>query len=251
MSEPMNGFDSSIVDEKASKVGPAGIDIAYQRFGNPDAPVVLLIMGVAAQLIHWPDAFCHALVEGGLQVIRFDNRDIRALHAPDGCPASRPARGAGRRPVVGVIHAVGYGCRRGGIAGRARLQEGTCRRRVHGRRDCANDGDRASGPCPLSHLDDVDDGQHVSRAALAGGAARSVQRPARNHPRRSDSADAPGFPRGRLARISERTRRKSPREQAAPTTAATIRSASLVRRSRRSLPAIAPNACGISRSPPS
>ena len=29
----MNG---AIVDEKASKVGPAGIDIAYQRFGNPE-----------------------------------------------------------------------------------------------------------------------------------------------------------------------------------------------------------------------
>jgi hypothetical protein len=31
------------VDEIASKVGPAAIDIAYQRLGNPDAPVVLLI----------------------------------------------------------------------------------------------------------------------------------------------------------------------------------------------------------------
>jgi pimeloyl-ACP methyl ester carboxylesterase len=75
MSEMVNGFDSSIVDEKASKVGPAGIDIVYHRFGNPDAPVALLIMGVAAQSIHWPDAFCHALADHGLHVIRFDNRD--------------------------------------------------------------------------------------------------------------------------------------------------------------------------------
>jgi pimeloyl-ACP methyl ester carboxylesterase len=59
----------------ASKVGPAGIDIAYQRLGNPDAPPVLLIMGIAAQSINWPDAFCHALIDRGLQVIRFDNRD--------------------------------------------------------------------------------------------------------------------------------------------------------------------------------
>jgi hypothetical protein len=76
MSELVNGFDASIVDEKASKVGPAGIDIAYQRLGNPDAPVVLLIMGIAAQSIAWPDAFCHALVDRGLQLIRFDNRDV-------------------------------------------------------------------------------------------------------------------------------------------------------------------------------
>jgi hypothetical protein len=45
MSELVNGFDGSIADQKASKVGPAGIDIAYQRLGNPDAPVVLLIWG--------------------------------------------------------------------------------------------------------------------------------------------------------------------------------------------------------------
>ena len=35
MSEPVNEFDGSIVEEKATKVGPAGIDIAYQRLGNP------------------------------------------------------------------------------------------------------------------------------------------------------------------------------------------------------------------------
>jgi pimeloyl-ACP methyl ester carboxylesterase len=73
--ELVNGFDVSIVDEKALKVGPARIDIAYQRLGNPNAPLVLLIMGVATQSIHWPDAFCHALVDHGLQVVRFDNRD--------------------------------------------------------------------------------------------------------------------------------------------------------------------------------
>jgi hypothetical protein len=38
MSELENEFNASIVDEKATKVGPAGIDIAYQRLGNPDVP---------------------------------------------------------------------------------------------------------------------------------------------------------------------------------------------------------------------
>src|SRR6478735_4347294 len=75
MLDLVNGFDGSIADEKASKVGPAGIDVTYQRLGNPDAPVVLLIMGIAAQSIHWPDAFCRGLVDRGLQIIRFDNRD--------------------------------------------------------------------------------------------------------------------------------------------------------------------------------
>jgi pimeloyl-ACP methyl ester carboxylesterase len=72
----VNGFDPTMADEKASKVGPAGVEIAYQRLGKPDAPVVLLIMGIAAQSIAWPDAFCNALVDRDLQVIRFDNRDI-------------------------------------------------------------------------------------------------------------------------------------------------------------------------------
>ena len=96
MSELANGFDASIVDQKASKVGPAGLEIAYQRLGNPDAPVVLLIMGIAAQSIHWPDVFCHALVDRGLQPIRFDNRDIGlSTHLTDAPPPNLPATLAG------------------------------------------------------------------------------------------------------------------------------------------------------------
>ena len=75
MAEQFRGFDASILDEMASQVGPAGINISYQRLGKSDAPAVLLIMGIAAQSIHWPDSFCNALVDNGLQVIRFDNRD--------------------------------------------------------------------------------------------------------------------------------------------------------------------------------
>jgi pimeloyl-ACP methyl ester carboxylesterase len=96
MSEPANLFDATIVEQKASKVGPAGIDIAYQRFGNPDAPVVLLIMGIAAQSINWPDAFCHGLAGRGLQVIRFDNRDSGlSTHMTDAPPPDLTATLAG------------------------------------------------------------------------------------------------------------------------------------------------------------
>ena len=75
MSGLANSFDPFIVDERASKVGPSQIDIVYQRLGNPNDPVVLLIMGVGAQSIHWPDAFCYTLLKCGLQIVRFDNRD--------------------------------------------------------------------------------------------------------------------------------------------------------------------------------
>ena len=96
MSELVNGFDASIAEEMASKVGPAKIDIAYQRLGNSDAPVVLLIMGIAAQSIAWPDAFCHALVDRGLHVVRFDNRDVGlSTHLTDAPPPDLPAALAG------------------------------------------------------------------------------------------------------------------------------------------------------------
>jgi pimeloyl-ACP methyl ester carboxylesterase len=75
MAELVNEFNASTVDQKALKVAPAGIDIAYQRGGNSEGPVALLIMGLGAQCIHWPDGFCNALINHGLQVIRFDNRD--------------------------------------------------------------------------------------------------------------------------------------------------------------------------------
>jgi pimeloyl-ACP methyl ester carboxylesterase len=96
MSEHVNGFDFAIVDGKASKVGPAAIEITYQRMGKTNAPTVLLIMGLAGQLIHWPDAFCQGLVERGLRAIRFDNRDAGlSTHLTDAPPADLPAVRAG------------------------------------------------------------------------------------------------------------------------------------------------------------
>ena len=53
-----------------------GIRMAYEEFGDADAPVVLLVAGLYNQLIRWPLEFCDLLVERGFRVIRFDNRDI-------------------------------------------------------------------------------------------------------------------------------------------------------------------------------
>ena len=77
MDSPTNPLATNALleDQRALNVGPARLEIAYQRLGDRAAPAVLLIMGVAAQSIHWPDSFCRALVSHGLQIIRFDNRD--------------------------------------------------------------------------------------------------------------------------------------------------------------------------------
>ncbi|MCP2270999.1 Pimeloyl-ACP methyl ester carboxylesterase [Actinokineospora diospyrosa] len=56
-------------------VGPAGITVAFERFGDPADPPVLLLMGGGAQMINWPEGFCAELVARGLHVVRFDNRD--------------------------------------------------------------------------------------------------------------------------------------------------------------------------------
>jgi pimeloyl-ACP methyl ester carboxylesterase len=74
-------------EEIAHEVGPARLDIAYERFGDPGDPPVLLIMGIAAQMLAWPEGLCEALAARGLHVLRFDNRDAgRSTHLP-GAPA--------------------------------------------------------------------------------------------------------------------------------------------------------------------
>ena len=52
------------------------VRIAYQRFGRPDHPALLLVMGLGTQMVAWDTAFCVRLARCGLCVIRFDNRDI-------------------------------------------------------------------------------------------------------------------------------------------------------------------------------
>lgn len=53
-----------------------GIDIEYDTIGNSSGRPLLLIMGLASQLVAWPMEFCHKLADHGHYVIRFDNRDI-------------------------------------------------------------------------------------------------------------------------------------------------------------------------------
>ena len=82
-----------------------GIDIEYESFGRDSDPLILLIMGFAAQLIFWPKALCQGLAAKGFRVVRFDNRDIgKSTHltgqtAPD--PRALFAEVmVGRRPNV-------------------------------------------------------------------------------------------------------------------------------------------------------
>lgn len=58
------------------RVDIGDLHLYYEDWGCETAPVILLIMGLGAQLVAWPDAFVRLLVDGGYRVIRYDNRDV-------------------------------------------------------------------------------------------------------------------------------------------------------------------------------
>ncbi len=62
--------------KEAMVVNANDIEIVYDAFGNPEAPPILLIMGLGRQMISWDNQFCTQLSERGYYVIRFDNRDV-------------------------------------------------------------------------------------------------------------------------------------------------------------------------------
>ena len=51
------------------------LEICWQQFGRDEDPPVLMIMGLGAQMILWPDEVCELIAVEGFRVIRFDNRD--------------------------------------------------------------------------------------------------------------------------------------------------------------------------------
>ena len=53
-----------------------GIELHVEIGGKSSDPAILLIMGLGAQVLFWPDFFCKSLIDQGFRVIRFDNRDI-------------------------------------------------------------------------------------------------------------------------------------------------------------------------------
>ncbi len=90
-------------------------EICTEAFGNESDPPVLLIMGMMASMLWWPDGFCERLAAQGRRVIRYDNRDTgRSTSYEPGAPpysgqafiddaiAVLDAYGAERAHVVGM-----------------------------------------------------------------------------------------------------------------------------------------------------
>jgi pimeloyl-ACP methyl ester carboxylesterase len=67
------------MNEQFAELGD--ITLCYETFGDAENPTLLLIMGLATQMIGWHADFCGQLAERGFHVVRFDNRDSgRSTH---------------------------------------------------------------------------------------------------------------------------------------------------------------------------
>lgn len=58
-----------------SRISSEPVAIAYETFGAPQNPAVLLVMGFGTQMVGWDADFCSMLAARGRYVIRYDNRD--------------------------------------------------------------------------------------------------------------------------------------------------------------------------------
>jgi pimeloyl-ACP methyl ester carboxylesterase len=65
---------STASGEQFAKLGQ--VRLCYETFGSPAAPALLLVMGLASQMLVWEEDFCEMLAGRGFWVIRYDNRDV-------------------------------------------------------------------------------------------------------------------------------------------------------------------------------
>jgi pimeloyl-ACP methyl ester carboxylesterase len=63
-------------EDGMARAQSGAVAIEYETFGDAKNDAVLLINGLGSQMTRWPEAFCALLVDKGLIVIRFDNRDV-------------------------------------------------------------------------------------------------------------------------------------------------------------------------------
>lgn len=62
------------------------IEICFESYGPEDAPPILLVMGLGAQLVLWPTGLVSELLDRGFRVIRYDNRDSGLSTKSEGPP---------------------------------------------------------------------------------------------------------------------------------------------------------------------
>ena len=80
--------------DRTERAAGGRIELAYEAFGDTDAPPMVLIAGLATQMLGWDDRFCIRLADNGCRVNRYDNRDVgRSTHLVD----------AGTPDIIGLL----------------------------------------------------------------------------------------------------------------------------------------------------
>ena len=81
-----------------------GTWLEYDVRGPKDGAPLLMIQGFGSQMTSWGEEFPQGLADGGLRVIRFDNRDVGLSQRWDGiipdAQAAQAALAAGKKPDV-------------------------------------------------------------------------------------------------------------------------------------------------------
>lgn len=81
-----------------------GIELCYQEMGEPNGEPLILVMGLATQMIAWDPGFCSLLADRGFRVVRFDNRDSGRSTTLDAAgPPSRVDMMMGRRATAAYL----------------------------------------------------------------------------------------------------------------------------------------------------
>ncbi len=62
------------------------LELEYETFGDPEDPVLVLVMGLGAQMISWDLQLCDLFAAQGFHVVRYDNRDVGLSTAFDHLP---------------------------------------------------------------------------------------------------------------------------------------------------------------------
>lgn len=76
----------SFSEEGLARVGE--LELCWQETGEQADPPLLMIMGLGAQMILWPDELCETIAARGFRVIRFDNRDVGRSSWLEGSPSA-------------------------------------------------------------------------------------------------------------------------------------------------------------------
>jgi len=80
-------YSASASPSSGEQIAAVGdLELCYETFGDRSDPALVLIMGLATQMIAWREEFCESLAAAGFFVVRFDNRDVGRSTTLDALP---------------------------------------------------------------------------------------------------------------------------------------------------------------------